>query len=60
MTKKHHFSEVFIEKVITENKKESEAEEHTHSFGWALRQLKKVEKLLLKLFSTGHQNLCSF
>lgn len=48
MTKKHHFSEVFIEKVITENKKESEAEEHTHSFGWALRQLKKGGKVARK------------
>lgn len=46
ITKEHHFSEKYIEKVLTEHP-ETEAN-NTHSFGWALRQLKKGLKVARK------------
>ena len=48
MTKKHHFSEEFIEKVISDSENEQNDEPTLHSFGWALRQLKKGLKVARK------------
>ncbi len=48
MTKRCHFSEVYIEKKITEDTENEAEDEHTHSFGWALRKLKKGLKVARK------------
>jgi len=47
MSKKYHFSEKYIEKVLT--KHPETGTNNTHSFGWALRRLKKG----LKVARTG-------
>lgn len=47
ITKEHHFSEKYIEKVLTEHPETKT--KNNHSFGWALRQLKKG----LKVARTG-------
>ena len=41
MTKEHHFTDVYIEKVVS-------GDEKAKSFGWALRQLKKGLKVARK------------